>query len=362
MFSVIGRYFGKEFLKYFAAVLLFVSSVIFVFDFIELSRVSANKNISFDITVLLALLKTPIHVQKIIIFALFFGALITFNKLSQNSEIVVLKAAGYSMVKLITPMFLTAIIIGLVYVALLNPLISYSAYKYNKLSLKYLKNTSNPLSLTTTGLWIKQDDGKNRILHALRIDKKNKKLIDITFYNMSDDGIFNNRISAEYARYINHKWYLKNATISDNEKVNAPLEKDYVIDSVLSFTQIENSLVNPESLSFWGLPEYINIAELSGFPSIRYKLQFLDLLMKPIFFAIMVILAAAFAINHPRLHNSGKMLFLAIMIGFLVYFTTDLAYAFTIAGKVSLLIGALIPLSVCLIMSVLIILYREESA
>ena len=215
--------------------------------------------------------------------------------------------------------------------------------------------------LTKNGLWIKQDiDNQQHIIQALRIDKKNQKLLNVTFYSLDKSGIFQNRIYAKSAQYTNLKWRLHNATLSNSDAINTRLPNNYIIKSSLTFKQIEESIVNPESLSFWSLPSYISIAEISGFQATRYKLQFLDLLFKPFFFAVMLVLGAAFSINHPRLGNSVRMNFYAVLLGFIIYFLTDLIYAFAISHKISLIVAAITPPSICLFISSLIILFREE--
>ena len=103
--NIISKYLCKEFLIHFFMVLAFITIVIFIFDFIELSRIASKKNIEFSNVLILSTLKAPIHVQKIIVFALFFASLITFNKLSKSSEITIIKASGLSAYQYIIPTY-----------------------------------------------------------------------------------------------------------------------------------------------------------------------------------------------------------------------------------------------------------------
>ena len=71
--------------------------LVFMFDAIELFRRAAAKpEVSFDLVMNMALLKLPHMSQKILPFAVLFGGMLCFWRLTRSHELVVTRGAGVS--------------------------------------------------------------------------------------------------------------------------------------------------------------------------------------------------------------------------------------------------------------------------
>ena len=95
--------------------------------------------------------------------------------------------------------------------------------------------------------------------------------------------------------------------------------------------QVRETFATPETVPFWQLPLYIDMAEHAGLAAAGYRLQYQKLLARPFMLAAMVLLAAAFSLRFFRFGGVQKMVFSGVASGFLLYIlskvTEDLSKA-----------------------------------
>ena len=75
----------------------------------------------------------------------------------------------------------------------------------------------------------------------------------------------------------------------------------------------------PETVPFWQLAAYIELAENAGLAAAGYRLQYQKLLARPFLLAAMVLLAAAFSLRFFRFGGVQKMVLGGVAAGFLLY-------------------------------------------
>src|SRR5437588_10209762 len=101
----------------------------------------------------MAALKMPHTAQEIMPFAILFGTMLAFWRLTRSNELVVARAAGVSVWNFLTPALLVALFVGIVTVTLFNPIASSLEASYEKLDNRILRQAGDPLSLSNAGLW-----------------------------------------------------------------------------------------------------------------------------------------------------------------------------------------------------------------
>ena len=72
-----------------------------------------------------------------------------------------------------------------------------------------------------------------------------------------------------------------------------------------NFSKITISLASPETMSFWDLPSFIRLLEVSGFSTQRHRLYFNALLARPFLLCAMVLVFAFVGIYLLRSTRSG---------------------------------------------------------
>lgn len=117
------RYLSLRFAKAIAGVFATIFLLIYLIDFVEMLRRSAGlSNATTGLVALLCLLRVPSVTEQVLPFAVLAGSLFAFVSLSRRLELVVARAAGISVWQFLVPPVLIVVLIGIVSVAIYNPL------------------------------------------------------------------------------------------------------------------------------------------------------------------------------------------------------------------------------------------------
>ena len=169
------------------------------------------------------------------------------------------------------------------------------------------------------GFWVRQLSVNGQsIINAVSSRDQGILLDTVSVFTFDSAGSFLERIEAKSAVLEKGHWRLDDVRIYT---LNSPLsERDtYLLSTNLTPEQVRESFSTPETVSFWQLPLYIDMAEHAGPASAGYRLQYQKLLSRPFMLAAMVLLAAAFSLRFFRFGGVQKMVLGGITSGFLLY-------------------------------------------
>ncbi|HEY4472170.1 MAG TPA: LptF/LptG family permease, partial [Stellaceae bacterium] len=169
---ILSAYIARQFLAWFAGVFGTMLAVTFLLDYLELlrrggGRAQAKWGVLFE----MAALKLPHTAQEAMPFAILFGTMLAFWRLTRSNELVVARAAGVSVWQFLTPAILVALIIGVIAVTVFNPIASSMEARYEKLDARILRQSGDPLTLSSAGLWLRQSDAADGqiLIHGERV-------------------------------------------------------------------------------------------------------------------------------------------------------------------------------------------------
>src|SRR5262249_18063342 len=148
-----------------------------------------------------------------------------------------------------------------------------------------------------TTFWISQRDADGHaVINAVASRNQGAILDGVTVLTFDAAGHFQERIEARVAELADGYWRLSDATIYTAG--SAPRDHgSYLLTSNLTPEQVHESLATPETVSFWHLQEYIDLAERAGLSAIAYRLQYHILVARPFLLAAMVLLAASVSLR-----------------------------------------------------------------
>ncbi|MDA0997958.1 MAG: LptF/LptG family permease, partial [Proteobacteria bacterium] len=136
----IGRHFLVSFLACFGTFLF----IVLLFDTIELlRRAAARPDVDFSQVIEMALYRMPHMGQKTFPFAVLFGGLAAFWRLSRTHELTITRAAGVSAWQFLLPVLLLAAVIGSLHIAVVNPLASTLLARFERLEATRLQGHEN---------------------------------------------------------------------------------------------------------------------------------------------------------------------------------------------------------------------------
>jgi lipopolysaccharide export system permease protein len=140
-----------------------------------------------------------------------------------------------------------------------------------------------------------------------------------------------------------------------------PANQDtYRLATNLTLEQVRESFATPETVPFWQLPSYIELADRAGLVAAGYRLQYQLLLSRPFLLTSMVLLAASVSLRFFRFGGVQKMVLTGLTAGLLLFvlskFTEDM-------GKSELMtpvMAAWIPVLVGGLTGFVALLYQED--
>ncbi|HJU15637.1 MAG TPA: LPS export ABC transporter permease LptG [Stellaceae bacterium] len=358
----LSAYIARQFLIWFGAVFAAMLLVAFLLDYLELLRRGANKaQATLAVLFEMAALKLPQTAQDILPFAILFGTMLAFWRLTRSNELVIARAAGISVWQFLTPAALVAFLVGLLSVTLFNPVGSLLETAYQRIESRVLHQGSAQLLLSGAGLWLRQSDeaGNQIIIHADAVAPRQFRLSGVTLFFFNDLTQMTSRIDARAAQLEGGEWRIKDGT---RWLPDGPPEHfaRLLLPTDLTRRNIEESFASPDTMSFWDLPGFIRLLQRSGFPAQRHRLHFDVLLARPFLLAALVLVAAAFSLRRERRGGTTMMIVGGVATGFLLYFLSDIVFALGLSAKVPVTLAAWTPAGVSMILGASMLLHLED--
>ena len=139
-----------------------------------------------------------------------------------------------------------------------------------------------------------------------------------------------------------------------------PTGAELLLPTDLTGEQILDSFSPPETVGIWALGRFISQMEQSGFSGQRHRLFLHSELAKPLLFAAMVLIGAAFALRPSRFGQTGVMILLAVLAGFSLYFLKDFAETMGARGQIPLMVAAWTPPVAAILLALALLLHLED--
>jgi lipopolysaccharide export system permease protein len=358
----LSKYIGKQFILSVSIVLTVMISTIILFDALELARKAYLKDVPVEIILQMTVFKLPTMVQTIIPFAILIGGILGFAKMTRTSELIIARAAGISAWQFLAPAVIISFSFGIFIMTVFNPLASTMLSKFEQLEAKYFHGTTSTLSLSETGLWLRQknsDTGGKTVIHSLRVTNQNMELYDVTVFMFSQDDLFIKRVDASTAKLEDGYWDIRDAILTE-PGTPAYESTDYRLKTNLSKQHIQESFAAPETMSFWELPKFIKTLKESGFSALRHSLHWHNVLVTPFFLSAMVLIAATFSLRLPRRGKTGLLMSGGILAGFILYFFSNIIFAVGLSGSIPVIIAAWTPTCISMLIGTALILHLED--
>lgn len=358
----LSAYFARQFTLWVLGTFGAIMAIVFLLDLIELLRRGAAKEqANFVVLLEMALLKMPHMGQQILPFAMLFGSMIAFTRLTRTNELVVARAAGVSVWQFLMPAIFVALLIGTFKVAVFNPIASIMIARFNVLENTILRNrTDSFLSVGQGGLWIRErtETGQN-ILHALAAQQDDAELASVLIMSFGANDRFEKRIDAARARLNDGYWEMYDAVVTS--AAGRPESLGTVrIPTRLTIENIQDSFASPETMSFWELPEFIRILENAGFSAVKHRLYWHALLASPLLLVAMVLIAATFSLRPTRRGGTLAWAASGLFFGFVLYFVTDIVFALGLSASIPAVLAAWTPATVTMLLGMTSLLHLED--
>lgn len=361
--STLSLYIGRQFLASFLAILGVFLLLIGLLDVVELlRRVASKPDVTFLEVLTLSLLKLPHLGQKTFPFAVLFGGMAVFWRLTRSHELTVTRSAGVSAWQFLLPVLVIAFLLGVFQVTVVNPLASTMLSRYERIEATLVKGRQSTLAVSSQGLWLMQSNETGRsVVHASRAlqDDDEVELREVIVFEYEGGDTFVSRVEAARAVLEDGYWRLYDAWVLMPESVPRR-EAELRLPTDLTFDRIQESFAPPETMSFWSLPAFIDTLETSGFSALRHRLHFHVLLAAPLLMCAMVLIAATFTLRHARRGGITFVVCGGVLTGFVVHFVSDIVYAIGLSDAIPVTLAAWTPSGVATLLGLAMLLHLED--
>ncbi len=359
--GTLPRYFATRFLSSVLGTFVGVVVLAGMIDYFELMRRGADwPKATAWILAEISLFRIPQLTEHIMPFAVLVGTMSCYLTLSRRLELVIARSAGMSAWQFVAPALIVAFLFGTFATIAYNPIAALLHERSKRLEQEMLNETPSALQASSTGFWVRQKspDGA-AILNAQSSREQGSSLGGVTVYTLDRGGRFQQRIEAKTAELKQGYWQLDDARIYSTT-TPPQIEDTYRLPTNLTLAQVRESFATPETVPFWDLPSYIELADKAGLAAAGYRLQYNELIARPFLLCAMVLLAAAVSLRFFRFGGVQKMILSGISAGFLLFVLQKVTEDMSKSELMAPFVAAWIPVLVGGLIGFVALLYQED--
>jgi len=351
--------------------LVFVVTMVFVglllpIDLMEQLRRLDGQDAGLSDGFRLAMLNLPAALYEIFPLIVILATLALFLALARSSELVVIRAAGRSALRSLMAPVAMALILGLAALLTVNPIVAATQAAYEREIAKFRTGLTSILSVSEEGVWLRQGDANGQtVIRAARSSLDGTVLFEATFIAFDAEGTPIERVDARRAELSDGDWLLEDTKrwplgTSDNPERDAQTARVATIPSTLTEDQIRDSFGVPSSIPIFQLPAFIRQLDAAGFSARTHRVWLHMELANPLMLAAMVMIGAAFTMRHARAGQSGRMVLIALLFGFTIFFLRNFAQTLGENGQLPVQLAAWAPPFAAILLSLGVILHLED--
>ncbi len=359
--TVLSRYISMLFFRNVLFLFSGLLAIIYLFDTLELLRRAVKQNQVGITTVLeMGLYKLPEVGQQLIPFAILFAAILTLWQLSRRQELIILRCAGLSAWRFLSPLFVSAAMIGVVYVTILHPFSAAMLSRYEVMQSTYLTQSKNLVTLSRDGLWLKERDSEGEIIiYAASVAVPEWTMNKVMALFFDNHGNNYQRVDAQFAHLEDGQWVFEQTTVNrpGQPALRLPL---YTMATEMTVEDIQESFSDPETISFWKLRDFIDTLNATGLEATGLEIYYQNLLSQPLMLASMILIAAAVSLRPPRSGRNLILLMGGIGAGFAIFFLSSFLKALGTTHQIPVMLSAWAPSLICTFIGTGILMRTED--
>lgn len=355
------RYIRGRFLSAILGTFVLCSVLIFMIDLVEMLRQSGKLGAAPGWKLVwITLLRLPAYTEFLLAFAVLVGSIGALLSLSRKSELTVMRAGGMSAWQFLWPGMVVSGLLGAFAVAGYNPMAAAARAEGERMFAETFGRESNLLRNESGGSWLRQDgaDGQS-VISAVAASNRGLSLTGVTVFVFDPSGKFAERIDAARAELKDGYWRIEEAWVS---RVGREPEKvgNYLLSTYLSPERVADALGTIISVSFWDLPDLIEVAEKAKLSSSRLRIQYEMLLSRPLLCIAMVILAATVSLRSFRGGGIQTMVITGMVGGFGFFLAAEVSRQIGVAGFVPPWAAVWLPIMILMSLTITVLLHQED--
>ena len=300
-------------------VMLVVLSLDFIFGFIGELDDTANDYQALD-ALLYVVMTMPRRIYDYLPLGAFMGCLIGLGTLASSSELVVIRAAGVSIRRIVWSAMKPTIVVVLLGLFLGE----YVAPHFERIaeSRKDIAQGAGQSGASVKGVWHRE---KNTFIHMNAV-QPDGVIYGLSLFEFNDDRWLDSATFADQATYSGDHWLLENSVTThiSKEQITRDQAESRRWDGELSPEVLSVLIVKPDNLSISGLFTYARYLDEQNLDSTSYWLSFWKKTLSPVAISVLVLVAISFVFGPLRSVTMGFRVFTGIIVGLIFKYMQDL--------------------------------------
>ncbi|ROS05250.1 lipopolysaccharide export system permease protein [Sinobacterium caligoides] len=290
------------------------------------------------------LLMLPRKLTEYLPFAALVGCLAGLGSMANNSELVVMRAAGVTTSRLIWLVMRPTLL--LIFVSMLvTEYVAPSAEQYAE-TRKALLTSGEEVFNLERGLWNR--DG-NEFMH-FNVVQSGGVINGVKVFRFNDDRSLSRVIMAQRATYQEDgTWVLEKARIDKigEQRIERKKYTTYNWDSPLTPKMLEVVAIDPEQLSITALWRAADYRTEQGLDARSFMLEFWRKVLSPLGTISLVLIGISFIFGPLREVTMGYRIFTGVIVGIVFRTTQDLLGPASLVFDFLPIYSVLVPILIC---------------
>ncbi len=319
--------------------------MLLLLDMVEQMFRLAGQSVSIGQIVQLSALNLPEGFYEIAPLVLMLSAMWVGLGWSRTSEVVVIRAIGRSVPRLVILPAVAVMVVSMVFVAVMNPLVAGASREYDRTMAQIRDTPTSVAAISAQGLWLRQADAQGQtVIHASSAEATGTILRDVTFLVFHATEGVTRRLYAERAELRPGLWQLDEVKLWDlsalKPEQSAEFQQRLDVPTDLTPEQIRDSFGQVRAIPLMQLPGFIATLERAGFAALEHRMRLNMELALPIMLTGMMLLALALSIHHMRAGSAGVRALITILAGFALFFLRNFAQVLGESGQIPVILAS----------------------
>lgn len=210
--SLLSRYVCRVFVQYFGLGLSICTALFFLIELFDRIDNFIDSRAHWIDVVYYLLLRLPDILYLMVPVACLLASVLTFSTLNKHNEIVAMRAAGVSPLRLALPLFGLGVVACGLLLAVQEYVLPYTRYTERQVLHTRIEGRSDDelAAFKTADIWYRR---ANRIWQVGHSDVLENRLVGVTIYEMTPEGTIRQRIDAREASWEGDGWRLRQGAV-----------------------------------------------------------------------------------------------------------------------------------------------------
>ncbi|MCK4863869.1 MAG: LPS export ABC transporter permease LptG [Gammaproteobacteria bacterium] len=337
--NILDRYIGQAVISGVTSVLIIFITLYELFAFAGETDQIGQADYTMWAAIQYSLFLIPQHIYELFPLSMLLGTMLGLGWLANHNELVIIRMAGVSLLRIVGSIMKTAIMLMLLAMVIgegiAPPLLQYATEQR-------IKALNRQINVNTDyGLWAR--DGETYI-NINRVENDGR-LIGINLYQFAENNVIKRQVQASQASYDGEQWILQavKETIYKNNSFVVNNLKEMKWKTLLDLDMVKIVAIPPDLLSIWKLNGYIDYLKNNDLEYSKYELVYWTKLFGPLTILAMVLLAIPFVFGSVRQVSIGKQILLGFLVGVTFYMVSRLIGQMGLVYGVPAVLSALLP-------------------